>query len=343
MSDPDWGEQVSAWGKRMDAFFELSVAGWRAEPQPLVPVLAWAELPTERIDVPAAELSLPATLACGQAFRWLGDDDGWWRGVVEGRAMRLRRVDEAIDCQVYSSAASSESASDLVRRYFRLDVCLSELTLELAEADSGIRAALAAYPGLRLLAQEPEETLLSYLCSTANSVPRISSSIGVLASELGRPIAVVEDTAYHTFPTAQTLADASADCFRAAGLGWRGGSIQTLAQLLIGKPPGWVAGLASGTYAEAKAALVALPGVGPKIADCVCLFALGKDDAVPVDTHVWALAGELFPAELGDLVQRRSISAGAYERVALAYRLRYGRRAGWAQEYLYHWRRQGYR
>ena len=311
---------------------------------------SWRDLPVGQLDLDRRHLSLRHTLACGQAFRWRevtsppdslttrGEGEVWWHGVVAGRAIRLREGGDACLYQVYPA----DGGAGFLQRYLRLDVDLPRVVAELAGRDEGIRPALRAFPGLRVLAQDPEETLLSYLCSPANSVPRISRSIDALARLHGRLIARLDGVECHAFPSLEALAAATESDFRAVGLGWRGEGLRTVASLLLAKPPGWVAGLAGLPYGQAKAALLGLPGVGPKIADCVCLFGLGKDEAVPVDTHVWALARELFSEELAAEPIARTLTPGACERVLRLYQARYGRWAGWAQQYLYHWRRRGY-
>lgn len=301
---------------------------------------SWSDLPVSPLAGTGQVLNLRHTLDCGQAFRWRLREDGWWHGVVAGQAIRLREGDGHCLCQVYPPVPDAEA---LLWRYFRLDVDLPSVVAELASRDASIRPALDAFPGLRVLAQDPEEALVSYLCSPANSVARISGSIEALSRHHGPLIARLDGVDYHAFPSLKALAAAPDSDFRVAGLGWRGREIRTVAWLLLAMPVGWVASLAALPYLEAKAALVSLPGVGPKIADCVCLFGLRKDEAVPVDTHVWALARQLFAAELGGEHARRALTSAAYERVRRLYEARYGRWAGWAQQYLYHWRRQGRR
>ncbi|MGI5837402.1 MAG: hypothetical protein ACOX87_13070, partial [Chloroflexota bacterium] len=93
--------------------------------------------------------------------------------------------------------------------------------------------------------------------------------------------------------------------------------------------------LRSRPYREAKSSLMELRGIGAKIADCVCLFSLEKDDAVPVDTHIWAVAKEIFQCE----IPTKTLTPSTYEAVADLFVRRYGAYAGWAQEYLYLQRR----
>jgi N-glycosylase/DNA lyase len=300
---------------------------------------SWRDLPVGSLEAPSSDLDLSATLDCGQAFRWRLAGDGWWHGVVGDRAVRLRRVGEVCEHQTYPGDADEGAA--LLRAYLRLDVDLPALVADFERRCPRIRPALRVHPGIRVLDQSPEETLLSFLCSPANSVLRISRSIDHLAREHGAPIARLDGVAYHSFPDVETLATLPDAAYRAAGLGWRGVGLRAAAERLREKPAGWLAALRSASYGEAKAALVGFPYVGPKIADCVCLFSLLKDEAVPVDTHVWQLARDLFAdsAESGRLP--KTLTAGTYSRVLALYQERYGPFAGWAQQYLYHWKRHG--
>jgi N-glycosylase/DNA lyase len=298
---------------------------------------SWRDLAVGTLPLGSRDLDLAATLDCGQAFRWRLGDDGWWRGVIGDRAVRIRRVGEACEYQVYPR----QGADSLLRSYLRLDVDLPALVDDLAARCSQIQPALHAHPGIRILAQPPEETLLSFLCSPANSVLRISRSIEQLCARHGEPIARLDGAEYQTFPSTARLADLPDAEYRAVGLGWRGLGIRAVAERLLLYPPDWLLMLRDAPYAEARAALVEFPFVGPKIADCVCLFGLLKDEAVPVDTHVWALARDLFSDEPGWAQITKSLTAKTYDRVVALYQARYGPYAGWAQQYLYHWRRSG--
>jgi len=302
-------------------------------------------------------LSLPHTLDCGQAFRWRQRESGWWVGVVRGHAVRLRREGDLVRGQIYPPLAETEHSTlstqhpsacsrhpvpgtqspvAFLSSYLRLDVDLQALYRAFAGADPWIARAAATYPGLRVLSQEPQETLLSYVCSTANSVPRISRSVEQMSRRYGRHIAHLDGEDYHAFPTPAELAAApGAELWNECGLGWRAANLQKVARELLALPEGWPEQLRPMPYAEAKARLMGLPGIGPKIADCVCLFALGKDEAVPVDTHIWAIARDLFDVR----IPTRTLTPATYETVSRLFVERYGPFAGWAQEYLYLWRR----
>lgn len=293
----------------------------------------WTEAARIAFDIAPALLSLPFTLDCGQAFRWRQGRESWWVGVVRGRAVRLRRDGRTVLGQVYPPLRGAES---FVASYLRLDVDLDALYRGFASADPWIAAAVSSFAGLRVLNQEPQETLLSYVCSAANSVPRISRSVEEMSRRYGRFIGTLDGERFYAFPSAAALADApEVELSEGCGLGWRAASLKRVAAELAAKPEGWPEQLRPLAYREARAKLMELRGIGAKIADCVCLFSLGKDEAVPVDTHIWAVAREVFGARIAT----RSLTPATYETVARLFVERYGRYAGWAQEYLYLQRR----
>jgi N-glycosylase/DNA lyase len=264
----------------------------------------------------AAELALAETLDCGQTFRWRRDDGGAWVGVIGRAVARVWTGDGRVWCRTIGEL-------DL-ERYFRFDFDLSSLSAEL----------VAGFPGLRVLAQPAEETLLTFVCSPASNIIRITRSVDLLARLYGEPIAMGQ----FAFPPAEVLAELDpAELARRTGLGFRGRYLAAVARALRERGEGWVEGLASLPYDVARVELQTLPYVGPKIADCACLFGLGFDEAVPVDTHVWGIARELFPDE----VPTRTLTPGTYRAVLDAFRRRYGESAGWAQQYLFHARRVG--
>ena len=86
------------------------------------------------------------------------------------------------------------------------------------------------------------------------------------------------------------------------------------------------------THAEARTALTTFPGVGWKIADCIALFSLGKDGAIPVDTHIWRLAKARYATELAG----RSLTTATYDLVTAAFHDCFGPYAGWAQQTLFY-------
>lgn len=272
----------------------------------------------------SSSIDLDASLNCGQAFRWRREG-AEWVGVVGHRVVRLVYDGDGLTCR--PAVAWPDVAA-----YLRLDVDLAALQAELAERDPAVAQAIGAFPGLRLLRQPALETLLTFVCTPATNVTRITRSIDLLARLYGDPL----DEGYHAFPSIDRLARTDpGELMQRTGLGFRGKNLRAVAAALLDRPRRWAESLAGTAYEEARLEIMRLPGIGPKIADCICLFGLGFDQAVPVDTHVWQIGRELFGGQFGS----RTLTPATYDLVRAAWVDRYGPRAGWAQQYLFHFRR----
>lgn len=273
-------------------------------------------------------LNLDFTLACGQAFRWRKLEDGVWSGVVRDKLMELKVDNGSLLWRTYP-----EQGLALVEDYLRLGDDVNDIYSTLSESDSYLAEQIQRFYGLRLLRQDPYETLLSFICSAANSIPRIMRAIESLSAKYGELVCEKDGLCYYAFPDVDRFAYADKqDLEQTESLHFRGSNLKTVAQQILDRGEGWLADLRRVSYSEAKSELLTIRGVGAKIADCVCLFSLDKDEAVPVDTHVKQLAQRLFLPE----ITAKSITDAVYRRVVNAFEERYGQYAGWAQQFLYY-------
>ena len=288
-----------------------------------------AEHQSGSLQVSPEELGLTHTLTPGQSFRWKTDGRGRWTGVVRRRVVRIWREESEIRYEVFPGGADDAFIND----YFRLDVKLARLYPHFIQADGRIVQAIERFKGLRVLRQEPEETLLSYICSAANTVPRISAAVEALSHHYGERGATVDGHDYYSFPTAEALADADPDDLaNLCGLGFRGVNLNSVARQLVDRPVGWLDSLRQASYEEARADLLGIRGVGLKIADCVLLFSLDKDQAFPVDVHIHRVAVRHYMPEL----QGKTLTPAVYQRIVDYFQGTFGSYAGWAQEYLFY-------
>jgi N-glycosylase/DNA lyase len=290
---------------------------------------------TGRLEYRAGLLNLEYTLTNGQMFRWRQANDGWWDAVSGSRLLRIRPValaEDGIDRFEFQTLPGQPDV-ELLNRFFRLDVDLDPLYAHWAEADPYLGSLAGRFRGLRLVLQDPEECLLSFMCSTANFIPRIMKAIAIIARTWGQPILGSEGKPItHAFPKSTVLA--GLDPFLVSentGLEWRAGNLVKVAQQIAAKPEGWLDELAKLDYATARGELQRIDGVGPKIADCVCLFAMAKDQAVPVDTHVWQLTRDRYLPSL----RGKTLTPTGYAQV-LNYYQNHFEKAGWAQQYLFY-------
>jgi N-glycosylase/DNA lyase len=186
-------------------------------------------------------------------------------------------------------------------------------------SDSVLANAVAGCPGLIILRQPLEETLLAFLLSSNKRIPQIRQMCEALAFRHGALLA----HGLHALPTWETLASVSKDALRRCSLGFRARHVHGTARFLAAHP-GWLDRVRSAPYSDAHALLLELPGVGDKIADCVLLFAGGKPEAFPVD--VWILRA---------LENNYGLHGWKPAQLAQFGRVHFGPFAGLAQQHLF--------
>ncbi|XP_038628968.1 N-glycosylase/DNA lyase [Tachyglossus aculeatus] len=297
----------------------------------------WASIPC-----PLSELSLDRVLASGQSFRWREQSPGYWTGVLAGRVWTLTQAEERLYYTVYEAEAGSpdprkETAEEpeILHRYFQLDVQLAELYRHWGSVDPHFRQVAQKFLGVRLLRQDPVECLISFICSSNNHISRITRMVEQLCEAFGPQLCRLDSVPYHSFPSLQALAGSDVkQRLRALGFGYRARFVSESAQTILGvHGPDWLQRLRTAPYSEARQALCSLPGVGAKVADCVCLMALDKPGAVPVDTHVWQIAHRDYQWQPASGC--KSVSEKANRELGDFFRNLWGPYAGWTQAVLF--------
>jgi N-glycosylase/DNA lyase len=271
------------------------------------------------------DYDLEATLTSGQAFRWQ-QRDGAWVGVIGSHWVRLTAEPGSIRAE----AAGPVSNWRWLTHYLQLDHDLNDI-LSTFPDEKPMRAAVAACAGLRLLRQDPWECLASFILSSTKQIVQIQQIISMLCERYGRPVAVPRRQApLKAFPSPARLSHVTEPELRACKVGFRAPYLQATARLVaqghfdlraVGRLP----------VEEARAQLMKLPGVGRKIADCVLLFAYGFQSAFPIDVWVLKALRELyFPQQKVRLERLHRFAASHF-----------GPNAGYAQQYLFHFIRNG--
>lgn len=296
----------------------------------------WASMPC-----PRPELRLDLVLASGQAFRWRERSPAHWSGVLAGRVWTLTQTEERLCCTVYRgpqgrAARPTPRELDAVRAYFQLDVSLAQLYSRWSSVDSHFREVAQRFQGVRLLRQDPVECLFSFICSSNNNITRIAGMVERLCQAFGPQLTRLDDVTYHGFPSLQALAGPEVEArLRKLGLGYRARYVSASARAILEQGGlAWLQRLQEVPYEEAHKALCALPGVGTKVADCICLMALDKPQAVPVDVHVWQIARRDYHWQ-PTASQARGPSPQANRELGDFFRSLWGPYAGWAQAVLF--------
>lgn len=173
-----------------------------------------------------------------------------------------------------------------------------------------------------------EETFC-FLCTPNNNLARILKMTKALASYGPK----FDNADAQRFPDIETIAAIPEQELRARGFGYRAATIPSIARQIVEKGgEHWLEALREQPYQQAHDALVEIKGIGPKLADCICLFALHHTEAVPVDTHLWQAAKRHYFADW----EGGSLTAQRYRAIGDHFRARFGDLAGWAHQYLFY-------
>ncbi|CAB4057270.1 OGG1 [Lepeophtheirus salmonis] len=215
----------------------------------------------------------------------------------------LLNVDKAFVAYPYSKGEVLENSQQL-QDYFQLNVKLDPLYKEWSKVDKQFSKVAKHYPGVRMLRQDPVENVFSFICSSNNNIKRISSMVEHMSTEYGSYLGSINDKDYHSFPTVEQL----------------------------NKDKNIEENLRKLSYQDAKEQLIQLPGVGPKVADCILLMSLDKAGAIPVDTHMFQIAARYY---LPHLVGKKSVNSKIYLEIGDYFRDLFGDYAGWAHSVLF--------
>lgn len=324
----------------------------------------WSKLPAT-----LTELCLATTLRCGQSFRWKQLEDQTWACVLRGRILHLDQDDTHLkfrsiwpaletDPLTPPTSLAPEDADDtkeLLRHYLNLGPNLAQLYQQWSENDANFRKKAPKFTGVRILRQEAWEALIGFICSSNNNIIRISQMVDKLCTHYGKYIATWDGRQYFDFPTPSALTKAGVEThLRELGFGYRAKYIAQTADMIANqREAGWLDSLRNPEspifgqspgdagemkpegrdgYRDAHEKLLELQGVGPKVADCVCLMGLGWGESVPIDTHVWQIAQRDYKFGKG---KHSSLTKATYDAVANHFRKIWGKEAGWAHSVLF--------
>jgi len=259
-------------------------------------------------------------LTSGQAFRWEQRGENWI-AVIHGHWLKLRHLSQGI----VAETTAPQTDWHWLENYLQVGVKLETILATFPE-DAPMRAAVAACRGLRLLRQDPWECLASFILSSTKQIVQVRQIVATLCERYGAPVAVpVGEPAAFAFPAAEQLAGLTEAQLRACNMGFRAPHLLATAQLIAGKKCD-LHDLSGLDLDMARARLLALPGVGRKIADCVLLFACGFPTAFPLDVWMLRALRELyFRGKQPSLVKLRHFAD-----------THFGPCAGYAQQYLFH-------
>lgn len=305
----------------------------------------------------SGEVVLDNVLQCGQAFRWVwNNNEGYYSTsmLIGGKydIVILKQLDECTIAYRSIGFTGTELLKDTLTNYFRMNISLNQLMKEWSDLDDHFIGK--NHKGVRILNQEPWETMISFICSSNNNISRITKLCHSLCIEYGNYIGEVDNVKYYSFPTSKDLIFKSSEKqMRELGFGYRAKYIMNTANRIL-KDKGnmseteYLKKLARKcSYEEVREKLLSYSGIGPKVADCICLMSLEFDDIVPIDVHMSRIAErdykisinkkdlQLLKATYCDLPLTRKKINYELEFIRKLFKDKWGLYAGWAQGILF--------
>lgn len=248
------------------------------------------------------EFDLPHTLDCGQAFRWKCDENGVWSGIAGNKFLKLEKLS---DGTVVLYNTTEDEFLSYWKNYFDLDRDYSQIVKQLSKNET-LKSACEYSYGIRILNQEPFETLCSFIISQNNNIGRIKGIVERLCENFGEKI----DGGY-AFPTAMKMASLTVDDLAPLRSGFRAKYLVDAAQKVASGEVD-LYHLRYFTLEDAQQELMKIKGVGPKVADCALLFSHHQDHAFPKDVWIKRAMDTLFNGELPECAKEYAGIAQQY-------------------------------
>ena len=266
---------------------------------------------------------------CGQCFRWNEENDGSYTGVFKGNVVNVNKIGK----DIYFKGKCKDNIKDVVEDYFDLKRDYEKIKQTLSKIDKNMEISVNYGSGIRILNQDLWETIISFIISANNNIPRIKGIIERLSKNYG-DIIVWEGKEYYTFPTAKQLENVTVEEYRKLGLGFRDVRLYETTKMILNKQVDLQKLEKEPNTAVVREELHKLSGVGPKVADCILLFSdLKRFDVFPIDVWVRRVMNDLYIKETDETkVSKKKIEALAKEK--------FGDLQGIAQQYLFYWRRE---
>lgn len=266
---------------------------------------------------------------CGQAFRWNREDDGSYTTIAFEKVLNVKQEGK----DIILSPTNMEDFESIWYNYFDLDRDYGEIKKELSK-DPILKEAIEFGKGIRVLNQDPFEMIISFIISANNQIPRIKRAIECIANNYGNKIQAeknkyIKERDYYSFPSPVELSLSKAEDLREiCRVGFRDKRIVETANLIADCEVD-INSIFDKTRDEGKEMLMELPGVGPKVSDCILLFAFNKDEAFPVDVWVKRVMEHFY------LKEDTNVKKIGYHGARL-----FGDLAGFAQQYLFYYARE---
>lgn len=263
---------------------------------------------------------------CGQCFRWEKNEDGSYTGIAYGKIVTMYYDKDREVLKLENSC--EEDFDNIWKHYLDLDRDYSTIKKQLMARDDVIKTAIEYGQGIRILNQEKWETLVSFIISQNNNIPRIKKNINALAELMGEKAGEYKGRTYYSLPSPETLAAAEVEDLEPCRLGYRARYLIETARQIRQEGMDSLEKLSDTGISAAQTveALRRYCGVGPKVANCIALFSMGRIDSFPIDTWVKKVMNTLYGIPENEMKKMASFAEKTF-----------GEYGGIAQQYLFYY------
>lgn len=260
------------------------------------------------------DFNLQHIFDCGQCFRWYEEEDGSYTGIAFGKTVNMKFSNSTL----IIDNCTEDDFNFIWKDYLDLSRDYGKIKKKLSHCDLAMQKAINTGSGIRILKQDLWETIISFIISQNNNIPRIKACIEKTAELFGESAGTYRNKEWFNLPTPEVLAKLTVEDLESVKLGYRSKYlIGTAKQVMENGLP------------ENEEQLLSLPGVGPKVANCISLFGMGKLNSFPIDVWVQRVMSEVYDIDEKD---KKSMKQYAEEH--------FGELGGIAQQYLFYYIRK---
>ena len=259
---------------------------------------------------------------CGQCFRWQRQEDGSYIGPAMGRVVKISYADG----QLIIDNCGKEDFENIWKKYLDLDTDYGLIKEKLSAEDQIMQAASEYGYGIRILRQDFWETVVSFIISQNNNIPRIKGCIESICEKFGEHAGEYGGKAFFSIPSPSTLASLSSEDLAPCRLGYRAPYLVKMAQQFVDRGGPDVVEAELKNAEDPIQALQQFCGIGPKVAACISLFGLGRMDAFPIDVWMRRVMNRLYDIDEKDVKAMKDYS-----------KKHFGENGGIAQQYLFYY------
>ncbi len=257
----------------------------------------------QTLTVKSKYFSVFQTLTCGQVFRYKQISKDEFQIISRDKICFLSQKDDNVTLKT--------EHLEYFKKYFDLDRDYGNIVDTLMSFDE-LKVPVEFGKGIRILKQDFYETVISFIISANNNIKRIQKIIETLCEKAGDKM-----DGFYAFPTAEQLQKFSIEDFKIMGLGYRAPYLYETCRIIDEVTDDIISSKTE--WAQKK--LLSLKGIGPKVANCILLFGLSRTDSYPVDTWIFKA--------------NRTDELNTEKKVCDYYSKRYGKYAGFAQQYIF--------